>query len=238
VKFTPPGGRIRVSSRNDDDAIEIAVADTGVGIDSRDIRRIFHAFTQGETSMGTRHGGLGLGLSISKSLVHAQGGVIRAESPGRGRGSTFIVSLPVVEPPEAVVAPARATSRAPERRAPVRLLLVEDDPDTLEAMALLLREADYHVTTASTFQSALRTAQHASFDVLVSDINLPDGSGLQLMEQIRTSGLSAIALSGFGSNDDVERAKRAGFAAHLTKPVTFSELLSAIEGVLQDDTSS
>jgi signal transduction histidine kinase/CheY-like chemotaxis protein len=239
IKFTPPGGSVRVSTHNDTDRIVIEVADTGMGIERKDLGRIFNAFTQADAAMGRRLGGLGLGLSISRSLVHAHGGSIRAESEGRGRGAVFTIELPLARAPVAGIA-ALSSAEADTRHgtlngAPIRVLLVEDDVDTLEVTSSLLREFNYEVATAETLASAIDQASTARFDVLVSDINLPDGSGLDLMRQIRSSGnpLQGIALSGFGTQEDVDRAKRAGFAAHLTKPITFPRLESAIGQVFR-----
>ncbi len=239
IKFTERGGSVHVATAGHLDAVRVSVSDTGIGIDPRDIDRIFAPFTQAEASMGRRQGGMGLGLAISRMLAQAHGGKVFAESRGKGRGSTFVLDLPASRTPVASDADRHAEAQlgpASSIDHPIRVLLVEDDADTLEVTSTLLREWQYQVATADTVAAARTQVESFAFDVLVSDINLPDGSGLDLMRELRSSGnaVPGIALSGFGTRDDVERAKSAGFAAHLTKPITFPQLATTIGKVLRE----
>jgi PAS domain S-box-containing protein len=238
IKFTERGGSVHVRTICLDDKIRLSVSDTGIGIEPKDVGRIFAPFTQAEAPKGRRLGGMGLGLAITRTIAEAHGGKVFAESPGRGQGATFTVELPAVRP--SVTPSSDSHIERAERTAadetPIRVLLVEDDADTLEITSGLLRECHYDVTTADTLAAARERARQSAFDVLVSDINLPDGSGLDLMRELRSSGkpFPGIAMSGYGTREDLDRARRAGFTAHLTKPITFPQLTSAIGKVLRD----
>jgi signal transduction histidine kinase/ActR/RegA family two-component response regulator len=233
VKFTPSGGEVTVRTRDGEGRVLVSVSDTGIGIEGEDLARIFGTFVQADPSIGRRYGGLGLGLSISKTLAEAHGGTLVADSDGDGRGATFTLSLRVVEPPPAAEAPPEA---AREKAAPdhaVRVLVVDDDPDTLELTSEVLRDSGFEVATASGVASALGEAKRGRFDVLVSDIGLPDGSGLDLMRELRAAGEAplGIALSGYGTRDDIDRSRQAGFTRHLTKPISIAALESALREV-------
>jgi signal transduction histidine kinase len=232
IKFTPEGGTVEVRTANAaDDAVRVSVSDTGIGIDPEALPKIFNAFEQGDKSITRQFGGLGLGLAITRALVERHGGKISAESEGRYRGATFIVELhavpaPLTEPEEP--APAELGLAA----ADVRILLVEDHADTARTMTLLLRSLGYRVTTAGSVASALEAAQSEKFDLLISDVGLPDGTGLDLMQQLLSRGpMRGIVLSGFGMEEDVRRSLEAGFSLHLTKPIDLQRLEAAIERV-------
>jgi PAS domain S-box-containing protein len=228
IKFTPERGRVVIRSSNHDDQFLLQVADSGIGIDARDLTRIFGAFEQGDRSIARRFGGLGLGLSISKALIDSHGGRLTASSPGRGKGSTFTVELPLADGVEIPGRPVAAPA-AVEESPPLRILLVEDHEDTARTMARLLAKLNYQVKTAGTLESAHRIAISEPFDLLISDLGLPDGSGLQLMEWLRRRRpIKAIALSGYGMESDVIRSKEAGFLEHVTKPVDFQKLVHLI----------
>lgn len=226
TKFTPEGGAITVRTNvpSGSSCIEVEVRDTGIGIEPTQLSRIFDAFEQGSRSTSA---GLGLGLAIGKALVDLHGGTIRAFSDGAGAGAAFVVSLPTV------VATARAaefTEPALERPN-VRVLLVEDHVDTAVTMQMLLRHHGYEVRIAASIADALTAAASFPFDVLVSDIGLPDGRGTELLAKLQAGAdgpVLAIAMSGYGMEDDLERSRRAGFAEHLTKPVDFDSLHQAI----------
>ena len=240
IKFTPAGGAITVATRNDEiGRLVIEVTDTGVGIEPDVLPRIFDAFEQGEVAVARHFGGLGLGLAISKGLVAAHGGTIAAHSAGRNRGATFTVTLETV-PYEAPLPRRPATPTLPShaRAGRLSILLVEDHVDTARALKRLLDGLGYDVRAADSVQAALHLAAQTDFDVLVSDLGLPDGSGLDIMRHLRQSRARAgaaapatvgIALTGYGMEEDVARSRDAGFAEHITKPVNFDRLQQAIE---------
>ncbi len=230
IKFTPSRGRLSIRTSNHDAAFRLQVADSGIGIEGKDLTRIFETFEQGDRSISRRYGGLGLGLSISRSLVDAHGGTLTAESPGRGKGSTFTVEIPLAEGPSAQDRSAAPPPAARKGDRALKILLVEDHEDTVRTLASLLGKLNYQVKTAGTLESAHRIANAEAFDFLISDLGLPDGSGLELMEWFRRRRpIKGIALSGYGMESDVTRSKEAGFLEHLTKPVDFQKLVLTIQ---------
>jgi signal transduction histidine kinase len=240
AKFTPEGAAVEIRTAQSDGRVRIEVGDQGIGIDQQQLGTIFNAFEQGNSDVTRRYGGLGLGLSITKALVELHGGTITAESEGLGRGSCFAVELPLateaaaIQPTAALSPPAAQEAGRPA--CTVRVLLVEDHPDTCRVMERLLRGEGYTVTSAGCVSAALLALERAtiSFDILVSDIGLPDGSGLDLMRDVRLRcpAICGIALSGFGMEADRQRSKDAGFSAHLTKPVDLLHLQSTIHRVV------
>lgn len=238
VKFTPECGRIhvRIGREAEPPRFVIEVADTGVGIAPDLLPRIFDAFEQGEPGVA-RRSGLGLGLAISKAIVELHGGEVRVSSDGKNRGATFIVRLPAVAPPDGEVSLSVAGGEgasAPEAAQPRHILLVEDHADTAEALADLLRGRGYQVTIAGSIAEALRQAEapeERRIDLVVSDLGLPDGSGMDLMRELSgRHGLTGIALSGYGMEEDIRKSHEAGFRQHLTKPVDVRALEEAIRG--------
>jgi signal transduction histidine kinase len=227
IKFTPAHGDITISSTNPEPQLmAISVLDTGVGIDPEIMGRIFNPFEQGERSFKRRYGGLGLGLAISKSLAQAHGGTLTAKSEGRDCGSTFVLNMHTVSPPKT----SATTSPEATGTRPLRILLVEDHQDTCAALEKLLIRRGHLVAAAHNLRSAMETAARNQFDLLISDIALPDGNGAELMTYLRAiSGMRGIAISGFGMNGDIERSLEAGFAEHLVKPVKMEKLEAAIE---------
>jgi two-component system, chemotaxis family, CheB/CheR fusion protein len=204
-----------------------------VGIDPEMLPRIFSAFEQGDRRLAQNFGGLGLGLAISKAMVEMHGGTIGASSDGQGKGAKFWVRLPLI--PASAAAPADGVGAGPppaDRPArALRILLVEDHGDTAEVLRRLLRGAGHRVESAGDVAGALKLAAGEPFDLLLSDLGLPDGSGLDLMRSLRDRGLTlpGIALSGFGQEQDLARSRAAGFLAHLTKPVGMADLQRAIQ---------
>jgi signal transduction histidine kinase/DNA-binding response OmpR family regulator len=230
VKFTPAQGRIVVESFNPDETcVATRITDSGIGIEPDILPRIFNAFEQGRSSITRQFGGLGLGLAISKALIEQHRGTLSAASEGRDKGAAFSLTMPTTtEVPQAAYHTPRLVSAGPQR--PTRALLVEDHRDTARVMAKLLRAHGYEVETAASVTEALQVLKNHRFDVLISDIGLPDGSGLDLMRQCRSlQPLTGIALSGFGMEHDIRRSKEAGFAEHLIKPLNFQLLIDSIE---------
>lgn len=237
VKFTSAGGRLTIRSRNAPGLAEgpgrprlvVEVSDTGVGIAPEVLPRIFEAFEQGPTAAHQQFGGLGLGLAISRAIVEAHGGTLVATSAGAGCGATFTLELATVAAPVSVAeTPPPIPGGEPAPR-PLRILLVEDNPDTLRYLTLILRRRGHAVTPVDTLSSALRTLSEEDFDLILSDIELPDGTGLDLMRTLgRERAIPGIAMSGFGSDEDVAQSRSAGFGAHLTKPVDFRTLEALI----------
>jgi len=225
VKFTPINGQITIITSNDSGGqLRVEIADTGMGIEQELLPKIFDAFEQGGR---TQSGGLGLGLAISKTLVEAHKGTIAAKSAGRNEGSTFTLVFPTCEKAETQIAPAMAPSSA--ERQPMRILLVEDHEDTNRSLSNLLRRRGYHVQSALTFQSALDLGAAEQFDVLITDLGLPDGSGIDLIQKLASKPPLGIALTGFGMEQDIRRSREVGFQHHLVKPIDLNKLDSLIQ---------
>jgi signal transduction histidine kinase/CheY-like chemotaxis protein len=254
IKFTPAGGTIIVRSHNQgmgsdvpageassnlgSPSLSIEVIDTGIGIEPDLLPCIFDILEQGGVPAPRQFGGLGLGLTISRSIMEQHGGRLRAASAGKGRGAAFTVEMPSVTPQVATGPPQEAlpaNGQAPSGLAycsGLRILLVDDNVDTLKSLTRLLSMRGLDVVPADSMEAALALAAEAEFDVLVSDIELPDGNGLELMCRLRDSRpVAGIALSGFGSPEDIEHSLAAGFALHLVKPVDFRRLEQAIRDV-------
>jgi HAMP domain-containing protein/signal transduction histidine kinase len=225
VKFTQRNGRIIISTSNDSRGqLRVEIADTGLGIEPEALPKIFDAFEQGGR---TQLGGLGLGLAISKTLVEAHKGTITAQSAGRNEGATFTLVFPTCEKAETQIAPAVSPVLA--ERQPMRILLVEDHEDTNRSLTNLLRRRGYHVQSALNFQSALDLSANEEFDVLISDLALPDGSGIDLMQKLSSKPALRIALTGFGMEDDIRKSYEAGFQHHLVKPIDLNKLDTLIQ---------
>jgi signal transduction histidine kinase/CheY-like chemotaxis protein len=224
TKFTPEKGSIHVSTRNTGNGnIEICVRDSGIGMSATTLARVFEPFEQGEGEVLRRFGGLGLGMAISKTLVESQDGTIRAESEGAGKGSAFTVSLAAVDAP--VIAAASAPVAAAGARRGLRILVVEDHADTADVLKRVLRSRGHEVCVCDSIAAARSAVEAGGLDLLLSDLGLPDGTGLDLIRQVRRRHkFPAIALTGYGMDDDVARCKDAGFDGHLTKPVSFEKL--------------
>lgn len=229
IKFTPEKTVIRILTRKlADGHCEVRIQDQGIGIPAEVLPRIFDAFEQGEASITRQFGGLGLGLAICKAIMELHHGTIRAESEGPGQGATFIMELPAAASAAAAgIKPA--SGREKEHPGKLRLLVVEDHEDTLHTLGRLLTSAGYLVRGVSSVQAAVDVAARESFDLVLSDLGLPDGDGYQVMRRISTlQKVPGIAMSGYGMEADVQRSRDAGFAEHLTKPVQFAALKRAI----------
>lgn len=231
VKFTPQSGWIKITSSHDNGHLQIAVSDSGIGIQPEALSSLFNAFEQADTSITRRFGGLGLGLTISRALAEMHGGVMSAASAGTGQGATFTLTLSTVDAP----LPSSPIEPGITQKSGVscRILLVEDHVDTARVMTSLLRKMGYQVDVAGTVREALEVALRVPFQLLISDIGLPDGSGMEIMTRLRDKpGLAGIALSGFGQDDDFKQSQEAGFKAHLVKPVDMRKLQEAIQAAL------
>ncbi len=235
VKFTPGGGSITIRTSNlaldVGSQLLIEVTDTGIGIEAAVLPLVFDPFQQGEAVITRKFGGLGLGLAICKGIVESHGGSITVQSAGAGRGTTFRVTLAAL--PEATVEEGESgevpRSTGAEPLAPVpslRMLLVEDEPATLRLMARLLRSLGHNVTTAGTITAAFEAVELDEFDMIISDIGLPDGTGLDLIRRVTAlrGPTPAIALTGYGMEEDIVRSRAAGFTTHMTKPIDFAKL--------------
>jgi two-component system, chemotaxis family, CheB/CheR fusion protein len=228
VKFTPEGGRIEVRTSNPEPGkIQVLVIDPGIGIAAEELPRLFNAFEQGSSTITRTFGGLGLGLAICKALVDQHGGTLTGVSAGRGLGATFAVTLDTV-PSSETLEPAGASPGSAEPIS-LRLLLVEDNEPTLEVMTALLELAGHDVKPAPDVRTARRLAESHPFDLVVSDLGLPDGNGFDLMVELRDRyGLKGIAVSGFGMEEDLRRSRASGFLEHLVKPVDVEKLKAAL----------
>ncbi|HEX8371281.1 MAG TPA: ATP-binding protein [Chthoniobacterales bacterium] len=245
IKFSPAGGVINISLRSVDSDVEIAVTDHGQGIPPAFLPHVFDRFRQADSSTTRKHGGLGLGLAIVKNLAEMHGGTIAAESEGENRGTTFRLRLPTA-PADVSAGPARPLSQhagppiaeGPANRWPgirnSRILLVEDDPDSLALLVQVLERVGARVRTATSGVEALAVLDSATFDLIISDIGMPDMDGwtlaqtLRLRPAIQNGNIPAIALTAFARAEDQHRALAAGYNIFLVKPVQPGELLSVV----------
>ncbi|WP_395744839.1 ATP-binding protein [Prosthecobacter sp.] len=226
VKFTPQGGQVTIRSILTDAAIRVEVEDNGIGIAPEMQPQIFDPFRQGHVGTTQRFGGLGLGLSVAKGLVEAHGGTISVASGGHNQGAIFRVELPALkerDAPSAEAPPVDSHEKA------LRILLVEDHADTRRVLHRLMSRWGHTVVTASTAAQARQALAEETFDLLLSDVGLPDGSGLDVVAKLRESSqIPAVAMSGYGMAADIERTRAAGFNQHLVKPVTAETLLQTL----------
>jgi signal transduction histidine kinase len=233
AKFTPEGGAIFIRSESSAARVRLEVRDTGIGIEPEFLPKVFDAFEQGDTKITRQFGGLGLGLAICKAIMDMHGGAIQVQSDGPGKGATFIVELPLASKVEREVVAAAQPLVHHSAAAHARVLLVEDHGDTREVLASLLRASNYAVKTASSVAAALRLASDEHFDIVVSDLGLPDGTGYDLMRQLRDChGIKGIALSGYGMEADQRHSREVGFLDHVVKPVNASQLVTVIQRIL------
>jgi PAS domain S-box-containing protein len=234
AKFTPPGGRVTVATGDGPGGtLRIDVADTGTGIEPAHLPIIFNAFEQGDRETTRRLGGLGLGLSIAKALVEMHGGTITARSEGWGRGATFTITLPTTDrPDEPSSPPVRSAALAGAGGQPcLKILLVDDQESIVRSMTRLLRTMCHEVTSAGTVAAAVERATAERFDLLICDLGLPDGSGLEVMRRLKPRyPIKGIAMTGYGMDEDIRQSRAAGFDHFLIKPVP----LDRLEGAIRD----
>ncbi|BDT60312.1 hypothetical protein MasN3_38060 [Massilia varians] len=234
AKYTPDGGQLRVSLRRQGDSAVLEVQDNGIGISPDLLPVVFDLFTQGQRTPDRTQGGLGLGLALVKKLVELHGGTVEARSGGADQGSSFFVRLPLLPATQTpAAAAARGTGSAPGARAR-RILVVDDNVDAANTLALLLQSAGHTVRTEHSAHAGLAAAGQEDFEVILLDIGLPDMSGHELAKvlkgQPRSAGALLVAVSGYGQEQDRRMSLQAGFAAHLVKPVVAEELLATIAG--------
>lgn len=239
MKFTPAGGTVIVASCNTPDGkLRVEIRDTGIGIPADMLPRIFDAFEQGDPNVTRQFGGLGLGLAISKALIDLHGGSIRATSDGPGKGSTFIIEMDALAsvPAATTLAPRLDSKDGPQK---LQLLLVEDHIDTATVLSRLLGLMGYGVVMAHDVATALKLADSQRFDLVVSDLGLPDASGFELMTRLKARhGLLGIALSGYGMEEDMRRSRACGFVDHVVKPVDAQRLAAVIRRVTTPPTAN
>lgn len=242
VKFTPKGGRVQIALERVNSHLEISVADTGEGMDPEFLPLVFDRFRQADSGTTRRHGGLGLGLAIVKQIVELHGGSVRAKSPGPGKGSTFVVSLPLQVLPlnEADrIHPQAGSSDDGESGVSVdlsgtRILIVDDEPDARSIVSRLLEARNAQVVTASSADEALELLKTFQPTVLLSDIGMPIKDGYQLIREVRGlpaaegGSVPAVALTAFARTEDRRRALLAGYQSHLAKPIDAGELIAVV----------
>jgi len=223
IKFTPTDGAVLIETRNPDDAhIAIRVTDSGIGIGDAAMPRIFSAFEQADTSITRQFGGLGLGLAIAHALTLRHGGSLQAYSAGEGLGASFTVTLPLTD---AIPVERAAPTLSRGDGGPLRILLVEDNQDTTLAMVTLLGMSGHSVDAAATVADARSMASNGHYDLLISDLGLPDGNGMDVVRAFaQHQSAPSIAMTGYGMDEDIRRCRDAGFTAHVTKPVGFDRL--------------
>ncbi len=246
IKFTPRGGKVQVVLERVNSHIEISVADTGIGIDPRFIPHVFERFRQGDASTTRKFGGLGLGLSIVKSLVEMHGGTVRAQSPGENQGTTFAVRLPVAVVHRHALGEERIHPRTPSGAsadfritdlAGIKAVVVDDEMDARDLIKRVLSDCNARVFTAGTAAEALQLVEREHPDVFISDIGMPEVDGYELLRRVRELGsnrggrVPAIALTAFARSEDRTRALRAGFMVHISKPVEPLELVATVANV-------
>jgi PAS domain S-box-containing protein len=246
LKFTPGGGRVQVVLERVNSHVEISVEDSGIGIPAEFLPYVFDRFRQGDPSTTRRYGGLGLGLSIVKSLVELHGGSVRVKSPGENQGSTFIVALPI-----SYVRSDKSERRSDARSADplesielpelesVSVLIVDDEPDGRALIARILEGRGARTTCVASAAEALDALARERFDILLSDIGLPDTDGFELIRRARLLDASrpgpipAIAITAYARPEDRQRSLLAGFHMHLSKPIEARELIASIAGLLR-----
>ncbi|HET6976484.1 MAG TPA: ATP-binding protein [Pyrinomonadaceae bacterium] len=234
VKFTPAGGCIEISLHNEGDRAALVVNDTGQGIDSSFLPHVFEMFRQADGSNRRRHGGLGIGLALVRQLVQLHGGTISAESAGPSKGSCFTVRLPLLRETAPLSVPAPAADEL-SVFSKMSFLVLDDSEDSITMMAELLKLVGARVVTATNGADALRIASKDEFDVILSDISMPEMDGFEFLRRLRTFAgrqeVPVIAITGFGRSDDIKRARDAGFYSHITKPLNLQALTAVLQQI-------
>ena len=239
LKFTPDGGVVRVEAAVEGETLVVMVVDNGVGISADFLPHVFERFRQADGSTTRSQGGLGLGLAIVSRLVELHGGSIAALSDGIGKGATFTVRLPPIETAQPTHEAANDAEHdppaVPKRILNLRILLVEDDPDGREMVRQLLVDEGGEIVAVDSAMQALLALRDGLFDLIVSDIGMPEIDGYEFMKRIRDTGnpIPAIALTAFARPEDKARALEVGYSAHISKPVEPPALIAAVAGVMR-----
>jgi PAS domain S-box-containing protein len=226
-KFTPAGGRVTVRARAEGAARQavLTVADTGIGVEAEILPSVFDALAQADRTLARSRGGLGLGLNVVRGLVELHGGEVRADSPGPGLGAELTVRLPLEEEPAALTQNHAHPTPASQQ---LRILVIEDNCDAAESLRMLMELLGHEVAVAHSGPEGLHTALRWQPDVVLSDIGLPGLSGLEVATELRrnrdTAKTRLVAISGYGSDEDRQRSRQAGFDFHLSKPADPEEL--------------
>ena len=232
VKFTPAGGRIEISLGSEDDSAVLVVSDTGQGIDPNFLPHVFEMFRQADGSNRRRHGGLGIGLALVRQLVQLHGGAISAESDGPSKGARFTVRLPLMREAATPAVPSSSTLDL-NVLSQTNFLIVDDSEDTIQMLQELLKIGGANVMTASNGAEALRIAREYEFDVILSDISMPEMDGFEFLQRLREidgrQDVPVVAITGFGRSDDIARVRAAGFYSHLTKPLNLQALAEVLQ---------
>ena len=237
IKFTPNGGQINVELAHADNSALISVRDTGKGIPASFLPYVFDRFRQEDATSTRQFGGLGLGLAIVRHLIELHGGSVQVQSPGEGQGATFSLRLPLQLTPPGQSADSPQLSEASDLN-DLKILVVDDDADAREVTQFLLENTGVMVTTVTSASEALDQLSQNSFDVLISDIGMPDINGYELMQQVRQlppeqgGQIRAIALTAYASEIDHRQALQVGFQAHITKPIEWETFIKAIQDLL------
>jgi len=240
VKFTPAGGSIEIALRNENESAVFVVTDTGQGIDPSFLPHVFEMFRQADGSNRRRHGGMGIGLALVHQLVQLHGGTISAESDGPNKGARFTVRLPLMREPERMASQVAAQAGIVELNvfAQTNFLIVDDSEDTIAMLEELLKVAGANVMTATNGADALRLAAENEFDVILSDISMPEMDGYEFLQRLRKidgrQEVPVIAITGFGRRNDIARARAAGFYSHLTKPLNLQVLTDVLRQIANE----
>jgi signal transduction histidine kinase len=221
AKFTPSGGEIFLGVERDGDQALIVVRDNGIGIEQELLPHVFELFVQGNRSLDRAEGGLGIGLTLVRSLIELHGGSVDAQSDGRGSGSEFRITVPLM--PEAERPLGHRSGGEPEKPKPLRILVVDDNADSAEMLATLLGIDGHHVAVANSGRAAIDLALKEIPDIALVDIGMPGMDGYELAQRLRAvpalEHMRLVALTGYGQQEDVQKSREAGFDGHLVKPV-------------------
>ena len=240
VKFTPAGGSIEIALNSENDSAVFAVTDTGQGIDASFLPHVFEMFRQADGSNRRRHGGLGIGLALVHQLVQLHGGSISAESDGPNKGARFTVRLPLLRETARLGSPVVASASTIELNvfAQKNFLIVDDSEDTIAMLQELLKVAGANVMSATNGADALRIAAENEFDVILSDISMPEMDGFEFLQRLRKidgrQDVPVVAITGFGRSADIARARAAGFYSHLTKPLNLQVLTEVLQQLAKE----